>query len=212
MRNQGFQRTPVTPVFQFPVTELDQTLGKFGFRPVSIDEIQCFHSLADELIEGEIAGVETLMRVQSWSRRALHWRTGDPKNAAILASIPLTPAGVSALLSGAFGFANAQRDWVCSPRERAAGLLSWGMAGRSASAQAASVRALLAGWHDFYGDVRVYARARSEAGARLLGRLEFVPLASADSSTSLYASRGIPSHLDRFLSRNSPQNTLEPLI
>jgi hypothetical protein len=201
MRNQGFQTTPNTDETQFPVARLNKALLKVGFALVSPAEIERFHALADELIDGEIADPHVLARVQAWTGRALHWRTDERGGDAILASIPLTDRGVTALLEGRFGFANARRDWVCAPAENPGGLLSWGLGGRSVLDQAASVRALLVGWQGFYSNVRVYARARSRAGEDLMARLRFRPLNKSCAQGALFASHGVPNHLDRLMSR-----------
>lgn len=155
-------------------------------------QIDEFHQLADELIEGEIAGPEALWRVQSWTGRALQLRRKNGVANALLASIPLTSTGVDALLDGRFGFANARRDWVCGPTEPAHALLSWGMAGRSPMDQAASLRGLLAVWYAVYADIRVYARARSPEGQKLMSRLGFVPIGRPDGSALLFGSTGFP--------------------
>lgn len=199
MRNQGLQSTDIQDLAQFPVAVLDRILGKFGFRPVDTEDVEDFHALADRLIEGEIAGVDVLARVQNWTRRSLHLRRSGVEADALLASIPLTRAGREALLDGRFGFDDARRDWVCAPDERAHALLSWGMAGSTPSAQAASVRGLLAGWHAFYVDTPVYARGRSAAGRRLLPRLGFRLVKPQPGRVPLYESTGFPTHLDRMI-------------
>lgn len=199
MRNRGLQSTENQHLAQFPVTKLNQTLSSFGFQPVFANDIKAFHALADELIEGEIAGPDVLLRVQGWTGRSLHMRATAGEPDALLASIPLTGAGRDALLRGEFGFANASRDWVCGLDESAEALLSWGMAGRTPSAQSAAVRGLLAGWHGFYFDVPVYARGRSAAGRRLLPRLGFRRVDGQTADSPLYASTEFPRHLDRLI-------------
>lgn len=177
---------------QFQDEHLHAAVAPHGFSQVYEHQIAEFHQLADELIEGEIAGPDALWRVQAWTGRALQLRRKNGKANALLASIPLTSAGVDALLAGQFGFANAQRDWVCGPTEPAHALLSWGMAGRSPMDQAASLRGLLAVWYAVYCDIRVYARARSAPGQKLMSRLGFVPLGRPDGTTPLFGSTGFP--------------------
>lgn len=188
---------------QFQDEQLHAAVGPHGFSQVYQHQIEEFHQLADELIEGEIAGPEALWRVQSWTGRALQLRRKGGKANALLASIPLTSAGVEALLEGRFGFSNAKREWVCGPTERAHALLSWGMAGRSPMDQAASLRGLLAVWYAVYGDIRVYARARSEQGQKLMSRLGFVPLGRPDGATLLFGSTGFPHRLAQRLAVRS---------
>ena len=209
MRNQGLQSTDIQDLAQFPVAVLDRILGKFGFRPVKPRDIEEFHALADRLIEGEIASADVLSRVQDWTGRSLHLRRSSGEADALLASIPLTRAGRDALLAGRFGFADARRDWVCALDERAHALLSWGMAGSTPSAQAASVRGLLAGWHAFYFDTPVYARGRSAAGRRLLPRLGFRPVKPQPGRVPLYESTGFPTHLDRMIQAESQLSSRE---
>ena len=188
---------------QFQDDQLHAAVAPHGFSQVYEHQIDEFHQLADELIEGEIAGPDALWRVQSWTGRALQLRRRDGKANALLATIPLTSAGVDALLAGQFGFANAQRDWVCSPTEQAHALLSWGMAGRSPMDQAASLRGLLAVWYAVYGDIRVYARARSTQGQKLMSRLGFVPLGRPDGATLLFGSTGFPHRIAKMLAVRS---------
>lgn len=184
---------------QFPLERLDQAFGSLDFEPVSIDRIKEFHALADELIDGEIARADDIARVQGWTRRSLHMRRWNGTPDGFVASIPLTQKGVEALHAGEFGFANARRDWVCGLDQRAAALLSWGLAGRTPHAQAAALRALLVGWRGFYSDVRVYARARSVEGRALMRRLNFEICAYPDGENPLYGSTGFPHKLGELL-------------
>lgn len=193
---------------QFQDQRLHAAVGPYGFTQVYEHQIDEFHQLADELIEGEVAGPDALWRVQSWTGRALQLRRKNGKANALLASIPLTAQGVEALLAGQFGFANAKREWVCGPSEDAHALLSWGMAGRSPMDQAASLRGLLAVWFGVYCDIRVYARARSAQGEKLMSRLGFVPLGRPDGATPLFGSTGFPHRIAEKLAVRSKQ-TLE---
>jgi hypothetical protein len=88
---------------------------------------------------------------------------------------------------------------VCGLEERAAALLSWGLAGRTPHAQAAALRALLVGWRGFYSDVRVYARARTTEGKALMRRLNFEICAYPDGAPELYGSTGFPQKLGDML-------------
>lgn len=189
--------------FQFPLERLDQAFRSLDFEPVTLDRIDEFHALADALIEGEIASVEDIARVQSWTRRSLHMRIRNGVPDGFVASIPLSQDGVDALLSGDFGFANARRAWVCGLEERASALLSWGLAGRTPHAQAAALRALLVGWRGFYSDVRVYSRARTREGRALMRRLGFEVCAQPDGKTPLYGSTGFPERLGALLLRRT---------
>lgn len=173
------------------------------FVPVTLDRIEEFHALADELIDGEIASAEDIARVQAWTRNSLHMRVWNGTPDGFVASIPLSQTGVDALFAGEFGFANAQRGWVCGPQEKAAALLSWGLAGRTPHAQAAALRALLVGWRGFYSDVRVYARARSVEGRALMRRLNFEICAYPDGVNPLYGSTGFPEKLGAMLLRHT---------
>lgn len=185
--------------FRFPVERLDQAFGSLGFKPVQLSEIDDFHALADSLIDGEIASASDIGRVQQWTRTSLHMRRWNGRPDGFVASIPLSEMGVEALLAGEFGFANARREWVCGPDQRASALLSWGLAGLTPHAQAAALRALLVGWRGFYADVRVYARARTTEGKALMRRLNFEICAYPDGESPLYGSTGFPQKLGDLL-------------
>jgi len=189
--------------FEFPLERLDQAFGSLDFEPVRMSEIDEFHALADELIDGEIATPEAIGRVQDWTRRSLHMRRWNGRPDGFVASIPLSDSGVEALLRGEFGFANARREWVCGTQERATALLSWGLAGRTPHAQAAALRALLVGWRGFYSDVRVFARARTTEGKALMRRLNFEICAHPDGDNPLYGSTGFPKKLGDMLLRHT---------
>ena len=185
--------------YQFPLDRLDEAFGSLDFKPVQASEIDAFHALADALIEGEIASAEDIGQVQAWTQRSLHMRRWNGRPDGFVASIPLSDTGVAALLRGEFGFANARREWVCGPEEKAVALLSWGLAGRTPHAQAAALRALLVGWRGFYADVRVYARARTTEGKALMRRLNFEVCAYPDGVNPLYGSTGFPQKLGDML-------------
>lgn len=203
MPTQVVQLNQSEPGFQFPLERLDRAFGSLDFVPVTPDRIEAFHALADELIDGDIASAEDIARVQNWTRRSLHMRIWNGRPDGFVASIPLSQAGVDALMAGQFGFANAQRDWVCGLQERAVALLSWGLAGRDPHAQAAALRALLVGWRGFYSDVRVYARARTVEGRALMRRLNFEICAYPDGVNPLYGSTGFPEKLGAMLLRHT---------
>jgi hypothetical protein len=200
-------RAPV----QFQREQVHAAVEPYGFLPVYEHQIDEFHQLADALIDGEIADPAALWRVESWSGRALLIRRQDGVANAILASIPLTSAGVDALLSGRFGFANAERDWVCGPHEPASALLSWGMAGRSARDQTAALRCLLAAWYSIYSDVRVYARARTLEGETLMARLGFERVGLPGDGSALFGSTGYPLELARRLSMRGIEPPTNPI-
>jgi len=203
MSNLKQEYIPNRQTIQFPVSELDVVMKQHRFEPVPAGDVLEFHQLADQLIEGEIANPEALARVQEWTGRALFLRRQNDKPEALLASIPLTEQGKDALLDGRFGFANAQRSWVCSLTDPCAALLSWGMAGLTPSAQAASVRGLLDGWHGFYNNTQVYARGRSKQGRLLLSRLGFKPCGERGDDSPLFVSTGFPEKIARVLTRPS---------
>jgi len=199
MVSEGQRLSAAKTGFEFPLERLDQAFGSLDFKPVKLSEIDEFHALANDLIDGEIASAQDIGRVQEWTRRSLHMRRWNGRPDGFVASIPLSESGVSALLRGEFGFANARREWVCGLEERAAALLSWGLAGRTPHAQAAALRALLVGWRGFYDDVRVYARARTTEGKALMRRLNFEICAYPDGESPLYGSTGFPKRLGDML-------------
>lgn len=201
---QDLQSKQFSGILQFPLEQLDQTLGNYGFQPVPESDVSDFHALADDLIDGQIASAESIARVQAWTKRSLHLRYKKGQADALLASIPLTAAGRDAILDGRFGFENAERHWVCGLDEQAEALLSWGMAGRTPMAQIAALRGLLAGWYHFYRDVRVYARARSLQGRALMRRLHFAELGNPDGSAPLFGSTRFPERLARRLRATGP--------
>jgi len=184
---------------QFPLERLDRAFGSLDFEPVRLDQIEEFHALADELIDGEIASAEDIARVQAWTQRSLHMRRWNGRPDGFVASIPLTESGVEALFDGEFGFDNAKREWVCGLDEKAAALLSWGLAGRDPHAQAAALRALLVGWRGFYSDVHVYARARTVEGKALMRKLGFDVCAYPDGENPLFRSNGFPKRIGDML-------------
>ena len=210
MATHEAQLKDVRTGFQFPLERLDQAFGSLDFVPVTLDRIEEFHALADELIDGEIAGVEDIARVQAWTQRSLHMRVWNGTPDGFVASIPLSQKGVDALFAGEFGFANARRAWVCGLEEEAAALLSWGLAGRNPHAQAAALRALLVGWRGFYSNVRVYARARTTEGQALMRRLNFEICAYPDGVNPLYGSTGFPDKLGAMLLKRTILGEWEP--
>ena len=199
MVSDGLDFSSTQTGFEFPLERLDQAFVSLDFKPVQLSEIDEFHALANDLIDGEIASATDIGRVQEWTRRSLHMRRWNGRPDGFVASIPLSGSGVTALLQGEFGFSNARREWVCGLEERASALLSWGLAGRTPHAQAAALRALLVGWRGFYGDVRVYARARTTEGKALMRRLNFEVCAYPDGESPLYCSTGFPRKLGDML-------------
>lgn len=182
---------------QFDGAEIDRILALYGFYPVRDAQLSQLHSLADSLIEGEIASEETLRAVQAATGRSLHLRDADGAPDAFLASIPLTESGVEALLAGRFGLAEPELSWLARPGVPAAALLSWGIGGRSAAGQSAAARGLIHGWAAVYHDAPVYTRARTSEGLGFMSRLGFQPVSDQPGGDTLFVSTGLPGRYDR---------------
>jgi len=182
---------------QFDGAEIDRILALYGFYPVQDASLSELHSLADSLIEGDIASEDTLRGVQAATGRSLHLRDANGAPDAFLASIPLTQGGVKALLAGRFGLASPDMDWLARPGAPAAALLSWGIGGRSAAGQSAAARGLIHGWAAVYHDVPVYTRARTANGLGFMSRLGFEPVPDQPGGDTLFVSSGLPGRYDR---------------
>jgi hypothetical protein len=187
------------PAAQFHVECLNNCLAFYGFTAVLPSQVATFHHLANQLIPGKIAAVETLHQVQSRTQCSLHMRTqlagATIKPDAILASIRLTDKGRRAVLDGRFGFDDANPDWICHPDQACAALLSWGMAGQSGHAQAATLRALMASWKRFYASTPVLARGRTLSGQKLLNRLGFVPTPISEAVSTQASEEDVPTYI-----------------
>ncbi|MDG1416227.1 MAG: hypothetical protein P8P99_00335 [Maricaulis sp.] len=187
------------PTAQFHVENMDNCLAYYGFTPVASHQVGTFHTLADQLIPGKIARIKTLQEVQSLTECSLHMRTRRAgvtiKPDAILASIRLTDEGRRAVLDGRFGFDDADPGWICHPGQACIALLSWGMAGRTGSAQSVTLRALMASWKQFYATTPVLARGRSESGQKLLSRLGFVPTPISEAVSASSSGVDVPTYV-----------------
>lgn len=147
-----------------------------GLEPASWDEMADVHALAQDMIGGEMADIETLRRVQAHMGAVVYiYREGE-EITGFLASLLLTDRGQKALIGGRFNGLDPSPVHLCRPGEKPVAAYGWGYAGRTRRACAAVIKGALLGRRELCPELPFFTRGATADGARLLsGRLECQP-------------------------------------
>jgi hypothetical protein len=144
-------------------------------RPEGEQDFADVHALATSELGPGLASLEEIMRVDGLTGAAI-WTTR--RNSAVsgfLAPLALTLEGRDALISGAFDAARIERRWVAPMGAPLAGFYCWCLAGKDQATRGGLVLALRSLVDQHFPDLPFFARASSEAGARIMRRLGFFP-------------------------------------
>ncbi len=158
-----------------PVLSVRQ-FSSIGLEAATRDEMVAAHSLAQDMIGGETASVETLRRVQAHMGAAVFIHRERGEITGLLAWLLLTPRGLRALITGRFNGVDPSPAHLCRPGEAPAALYGWGYAGRTRRASAVAIKGALLARREICPQLPFFTRGATPDGARLLaGRLECQP-------------------------------------
>ena len=140
------------------------------------DEIIDVHSLARDMIGGDVAGVETLRRVHAHMGASVFIYRENTEITGFVAWLALTEKGQRALITGNFNGLDPAPAHVCRPGAVWAAAYGWGYAGRTRRGSAAVIKGVVSGRRELCPELPFFTRGATVDGARLLaGRLECRP-------------------------------------
>ncbi len=141
------------------------------------------HALATEYLGPGLASLEEIKRVDAMTNAAIWVVRRNGAITGFLAPLALTRAGRDALIAGEFDAANIRQEWVARMGEPLAGFYCWCYAGGDQVARGALVLALRTLIDRHFHDLPFFGRAATEAGAKIIRHLGFLPF---DSAPHLY--------------------------
>jgi hypothetical protein len=144
-------------------------------RPGSEQDFADVHALATAEIGGGLASLEEIKRVDRMTDAAIWVVRRHGSVTGFLAPLALTLAGRDALVGGEFDAAHIRPAWVARMGEPLAGFYCWSYAGRDQVTRGALVMALRKLIDHHFADLPFFGRDSTEAGARIMHHLGFLP-------------------------------------
>lgn len=190
--------TPEKPLTRETVlAALEAAVEPFAMRRATPSDIPALTALAHRLLvaetlTGDMATLDDIQRVESWSERTLYVRERDGACVGFIALVFLTKEGNAALRAGAVDAHIRERRWVAGVTDKAYGALLWSMGGETGADQVAVVRALLAIWSQTVPEIPGYSRAGTRHGLRLMVRLGFEEVVAVPGRAALWGRDGAP--------------------
>lgn len=144
-------------------------------RPQSEQDFADVHALATVELGPGLASLDEIKRVDELTGAAIWTMKRHGAVTGFLAPLALTIEGRDALVSGTFDAARIERGWVAAMGQPLAGFYCWCSAGRDQATRGALALALRTLIDVHFPDLPFFGRASSEAGARIMRHLGFLP-------------------------------------
>ncbi len=138
-------------------------------------EYEAVHAIARDTIGGPLAPLEEIRRVDEMTGSAIWVVRRHGVVAGFLAPLALSEAGRNALIDGTFNAGAIERRWVARLGEPLDAFYCWSYAGRDQVTRGALVMALRRLIDGFFPELTFYGRDTTEAGARIMLHLGFLP-------------------------------------
>jgi hypothetical protein len=133
------------------------------------------HQLATQELGPGLASLDEIKRVDALTGASIWVIRRRGEVTGFLAPLALTAAGVAALLDNTFDAANIDQKWVARMGEPLAGFYCWCYAGKDQVSRGALVLGLRSLIDRYFPDLPFFGRDSTEAGARIMRHLGFVP-------------------------------------
>lgn len=152
---------------------LRQAAG-FGFRLASTEELREGLAMAERLIDGELASVEAVQRMNDQTGMTA-WVTGQPVDGIFL-TLPLSPDGEAAVLYGTYQPEAPDPRHLAWQGKNIAAFYIGIYAGRTHEARKRIMTASAVLRVEYFGAFPAYARGATEDGRRSMTSLGFEPV------------------------------------
>ena len=133
------------------------------------------HALATQELGPGLASLDEIKRVDALTGASIWVIRRRGEITGFLAPLALTAAGVAALVDNTFDAANIDQKWVARMGEPLAGFYCWCYAGTDQVSRGALVLGLRSLIDHYFPDLPFFGRDSTEAGARIMRHLGFVP-------------------------------------
>lgn len=140
-------------------------------------------ALAARLIPAELASLETIRAVHAATQGScVYIKVEAGLTTGFLAFFGLSPAGDEAMDAGAFDTRQVRPEWVSPPSARLASAYVWGFAGETRAACFSVIRTGRDVRDRLFPGLRVFARAATVDGRKVMEPLGYRPVSPADPS------------------------------
>ncbi|MAN65585.1 MAG: hypothetical protein CME91_02925 [Hyphomonadaceae bacterium] len=143
----------------------------FGFRLATRQELEAAVSMAETLIHGKLASVDSISRMNAQTGMTA-WVTGDPVDGIFLI-LPLTEAGENAVRDGSYDPAAPRREHLAVQGEGVSAFYVGVYAGKTREARKKIMTASAVLRVEMFGVFPAYARGATEDGRRSMLSLGF---------------------------------------
>ncbi|MGJ3232963.1 MAG: hypothetical protein ACFE0P_14330 [Oceanicaulis sp.] len=153
---------------------LRRVFARRGFRPTDdLAEIASAFALGESALGGRLASAETALACEQKTRRCFFVRSGeDGEIDGFIALLYLNAEGFTALMYGRFTPADPDLAHLTGPDDPAAAIYVWCLAGSSAPAQRAVVRAVTEARRKAFPHLALFARPVSREGRMMTAALD----------------------------------------
>ena len=164
------------------VSQIAAAMRTHGFELAASRSVEDAHALADKLIPGPIAPLRVVETVNARTGASVYLMREQGAAAGFLAFFWLSPLGARAIMQGKFDARNVAPEWACPPGPDVENGYVWGFAGASRRACFSVVRAGRMMREAMFPHLRLFARAASPQGGKIMQALGFGAVVDADPS------------------------------
>ena len=143
----------------------------FGFRLATREELEAAVSMAENLIDGKLASVDSISRMNVQTGMTA-WVTGDPVEGIFL-TLPLTEAGEAAVRDGSYDPAAPRHEHLAAQGQGVSAFYVGVCAGKTPEARKKIMTASAVLRVEMFGVFPAYARGATEDGRRSMLSLGF---------------------------------------
>tara|TARA_X000001316_G_scaffold11823_1_gene4793 strand:- start:1161 stop:1739 length:579 start_codon:yes stop_codon:yes gene_type:complete len=149
----------------------ERRAGDFGFRLATRSELDQAVAMAEELIDGKLASVDSIADMNNWTGMTA-WVTGDPVDGIFL-TLPLTEAGESAVRDGSYNPAKPLKAHLAKMGRCVSAFYVGVYAGKTYEARKKIMTVSAVLRVEMFGAFPAYARGATADGRRSMESLGF---------------------------------------
>lgn len=150
-------------------------MASVRFEKPNTEDYEAVLALASEEIGGPLASLDEIRRVDAYTHASMWVIRRRGVVSGFLAPLALTQVGRDAMCDGTFDAANVAEEWIAPVGTPLAAFYCWSYAGRDQFTRGLLVSALRSLIDVHFPDLPFFGKGTTEAGARIIHHLGFVP-------------------------------------
>jgi hypothetical protein len=136
-----------------------------GLELASDADLALAHALVERTVGPPLASLAVMRTIQTHNQSSLYVIREHGIITGVLGELPLTEAGLEALVSGAFDGVDPSLDHVAAPGDPIAAYYCWGLAAETRHASVVGVKGVVAARNVTYPEQPFFARAAEAKGS-----------------------------------------------